>query len=49
MKNPAVQARLAKVDTTTSFAKGPALKAKLENEIKNWTAFIDAKGIKPQQ
>jgi tripartite-type tricarboxylate transporter receptor subunit TctC len=49
MKNPAVQARLAKVDTTTSFAKGPALKAKLENEIKNWTAFIDAKGIKPQR
>jgi tripartite-type tricarboxylate transporter receptor subunit TctC len=47
MKNPAVQARLAKVDTTTTFAKGPALKTKLENEIKNWTAFIDAKGIRP--
>jgi tripartite-type tricarboxylate transporter receptor subunit TctC len=47
MKNPAVQARLAKVDTTTTFAKGPALRTKLENEIKNWTAFIDAKGIRP--
>jgi tripartite-type tricarboxylate transporter receptor subunit TctC len=47
MNDPAVKARLAKVDTTTTFAKGPALKAKLENEIKNWTAFIDAKGIRP--
>jgi tripartite-type tricarboxylate transporter receptor subunit TctC len=47
MQNPDVKARLAKVDTTTTFAPGPALKAKLENEIKNWTAFIDAKGIKP--
>ena len=25
-----------------------ALRAKLENEIKNWTKFIDAKGIKPE-
>jgi hypothetical protein len=41
------QARRAKVDTTTTFAKGPALRTKLENEIKNWTAFIDAKGIRP--
>jgi tripartite-type tricarboxylate transporter receptor subunit TctC len=49
MKNPAVKERLAKVDTNTKFQPGPALKAKLENEIKNWTAFIDAKGIKPQQ
>jgi tripartite-type tricarboxylate transporter receptor subunit TctC len=49
MKNPAVKERLAKVDTNTKFEPGPALRTKLENEIKNWTAFIDAKGIKPQQ
>lgn len=49
MKNQAVKERLAKVDTSTTFQPGPALQTKLENEIKNWTAFIDAKGIKPQQ
>ncbi len=48
MKNPAVKERLAKVDTTTTFERGPALKVKLENEIKNWTKFIDDKGIRPQ-
>jgi tripartite-type tricarboxylate transporter receptor subunit TctC len=48
MKNPAVKERLAKVDTNTTFLPGPALKTKLENEIKNWTAFIDAKGIKAE-
>ena len=37
--------RLLKVDTDPSFAPGPALKVKLENEIKNWSKFIDAKGI----
>jgi tripartite-type tricarboxylate transporter receptor subunit TctC len=49
MKNQAVKERLAKVDTNTKFEPGPALRVKLENEIKNWTAFIDAKGIKPEQ
>ena len=46
MANPNVRARLAKADTETSFAPGTALRAKLENEIKNWSAFIDAKGIR---
>jgi tripartite-type tricarboxylate transporter receptor subunit TctC len=49
MANPAVRERLARVDTDPSFAPGPALKAKLENEIKNWSVFIDAKGIKVEQ
>jgi len=49
MKNPAVRERLAKVDTDPSFAPGPALKAKLEREITNWSKFIDAKGIKVEQ
>ena len=46
MANPAVRERLAKVDTNSTFAPGAALRAKLESEIKNWSAFIDAKGIK---
>ena len=46
MANPAVRERLAKVDTNSTFAPGAVLRAKLESEIKNWSAFIDAKGIK---
>lgn len=49
MANPVVRERLAKVDTDPSFAPGTALKVKLENEIKNWSKFIDAKGIKVEQ
>ena len=49
MANPVVRERLARVDTDPSFAPGPALKIKLENEIKNWSKFIDAKGIKVEQ
>jgi tripartite-type tricarboxylate transporter receptor subunit TctC len=49
MANPAVRERLLKVDTDPLFAPGPALKAKLENEIRNWSKFIDAKGIKVEQ
>jgi tripartite-type tricarboxylate transporter receptor subunit TctC len=46
MADPNVRARLAKADTESSFAPAAALRAKLENEIKNWSTFIDAKGIK---
>ena len=49
MTNPAVRDRLTRVDTEPSFAPGPALKVKLENEIKNWSKFIDDKGIKVEQ
>jgi len=49
MENPAVRERLMRVDTDPSFAPGSALKVKLENEIRNWSKFIDAKGIKIEQ
>jgi tripartite-type tricarboxylate transporter receptor subunit TctC len=49
MANPAVRDRLMKVDTDPSFAPGPVLRTKLENEIRNWSKFIDAKGIKVEQ
>ena len=49
MANPAVQERLMKVGTDSSFAPGPALRVKLEREIANWSKFIDAKGIKVEQ
>ena len=48
MSDQRVRERLAKLDITPDFAPAPALRTKLENEIKNWTKFIDAKGIKPE-
>ncbi len=48
MSDPRVRERLANLDITPDFAPGPVLRTKLENEIQNWTKFIDAKGIKPE-
>jgi hypothetical protein len=33
---------------TPDFAPGPVLRRELENEIANWTRFIDAHGTKPE-
>jgi tripartite-type tricarboxylate transporter receptor subunit TctC len=48
MSDPAVYARLAKLDITPDVVGGAALQTKLETEIRNWTHFIDAHGIKPE-
>ena len=48
MTDPTVRERLAKLDITPNVISGPAMHAKLESEIKNWTRFIDAKGIKAE-
>jgi tripartite-type tricarboxylate transporter receptor subunit TctC len=48
LANPKVKERLAKLDIEPDYAPGAALKVKLENEIKNWSKFIDEKGIKPE-
>ena len=48
MFDPRVRERLAKLDITPDFAPAAVLRANLENEIKNWTKFIDEKGIKPE-
>jgi len=48
MNNPATHERLAKLDITPDLIDGPAMHAKLESEIKNWTRFVDAKGIKAE-
>jgi tripartite-type tricarboxylate transporter receptor subunit TctC len=47
MADAKVQERLLRVGTDPTFASGKVLQAKLENEIKNWSTFIDAKGIRP--
>ncbi len=48
MSDQRVRERLAKLDITPDFAPGRVLRNTLENEIKNWTKFIDEKGIKPE-
>jgi tripartite-type tricarboxylate transporter receptor subunit TctC len=48
MSDPHVRERLANLDITPDFAPGPALRERLEREIRNWTKFIDEKGIKPE-
>jgi tripartite-type tricarboxylate transporter receptor subunit TctC len=48
MDDQAVTQRLAKLDITPATLPGPEMQQKLESEIKNWTRFIDAKGIKAE-
>jgi len=48
MSDPKVRERLARLDIAPDYAPAAALSAKLENEIRNWTAFVDAKNIKPE-
>ena len=48
MGDPATRARLVKLDIVPDVVPAPALAAKLESEIRNWTRFIDAKGIKAE-
>jgi tripartite-type tricarboxylate transporter receptor subunit TctC len=48
LSNPQVRERLANLDIEPAYAPGDILKTKLENEIANWTKFIDAHGIKPE-
>jgi tripartite-type tricarboxylate transporter receptor subunit TctC len=48
LSNPRVRERLAKLDIEPAYAPAADLKAKLQNEIANWTRFIDEHGIKPE-
>ena len=48
MSDPKVRERLAKLDIAPDYAPGAALSVKLANEIRNWSAFVDAKNIKPE-
>ena len=48
MSDPHVRERLANLDIAPDFAPGPVLRVRLESEIRNWTKFIDEKGIKPE-
>lgn len=48
MAKPTVRARLAALDIEPGYEPGTVLRTKLENEITNWTKFIDEKGIKAE-
>ena len=48
LANAQVKERLAKLDIEPAYAPGNVLKTKLENEITNWSKFIDEHGIKPE-
>jgi tripartite-type tricarboxylate transporter receptor subunit TctC len=48
MADPKLRERLAKLDVAPEYAPGPALQAKLQSEIRNWSAFVDEKKIKPE-
>jgi tripartite-type tricarboxylate transporter receptor subunit TctC len=48
MADPGVRARLAKLDIEPAYAPADVLRKKLDNEITNWTKFIDQKGIKAE-
>jgi tripartite-type tricarboxylate transporter receptor subunit TctC len=46
LESPAVGERLAALDIKPEFGPAAALQTRLQNEIKNWTTFIEAKGLK---
>jgi tripartite-type tricarboxylate transporter receptor subunit TctC len=48
LASPAVRERLAKLAIEPTYAPANVLRTKLQNEIVNWTKFIDAHNIKPQ-
>ena len=48
MSDPKTQERLLKLDITPDVVPAGELQTKLESEIKNWTRFIDSKGIKAE-
>jgi len=48
MANPNVRARLANLDIEPAYKPADQLEQKLQSEIKNWTKFIDEKGIRAE-
>ena len=46
LQSPALRERLAALDITPEFGPGATLQMLLQNEIKNWKTFIEAKGLK---
>ena len=45
LQSPALRERLATLDITPDFGAAAVLQKQLINEIKNWSSFIEAKGL----
>ena len=45
---PELAARLKALDITPDYTPGPGLSARVVSDVKNWSAFIEAKGLKGQ-
>ena len=48
LETPELKERLQKLDITPDYAAGPELHARVVSDVKNWGAFIEAKGLKGQ-
>jgi tripartite-type tricarboxylate transporter receptor subunit TctC len=48
LADPQLSERLKSLDITPDYGSGPVLRARVLTDIKNWGAFIEAKGLKGQ-
>jgi tripartite-type tricarboxylate transporter receptor subunit TctC len=48
LADPALSERLKGLDITAEFGGAPVLQARVISDVKNWGAFIEAKGLKGQ-
>jgi tripartite-type tricarboxylate transporter receptor subunit TctC len=48
LADPQLSERLKSLDITAEYAPAPVLKARVLSDVKNWSAFIEAKGLKGQ-
>lgn len=48
LADPALSERLKSMDVTPEFGAAPMLRARVLSDVKNWGAFIEAKGLKGQ-
>jgi tripartite-type tricarboxylate transporter receptor subunit TctC len=48
LADPQLSERLKSLDITAEYAPAPVLKARIVSDVKNWSAFIEAKGLKGQ-
>jgi tripartite-type tricarboxylate transporter receptor subunit TctC len=46
LDDPELKSKLGALDITPEFASGPDLQKRVVTDIKNWTDFIEAKGLK---
>jgi tripartite-type tricarboxylate transporter receptor subunit TctC len=48
LADPQFSERLKSLDITAEYAPAPVLRARVLSDVKNWTAFIEAEGLKGQ-